>query len=477
MATGTLTTLNNADPASSTLPLAIQHFWNLSPESQVAAIGAQRAPLYMMYSMGLGLPQIEAKDQKFIMLSEHPMIKDIYIKGATAAGANAALAVDTAYLVGKDITGDITDMNKILRPGDLIWVHPLQTNQTAAADTVAAAGETMKILSIAADGSFVNVERNIGSTANAANVTALSTKYLHAKLVSYARSEAGRSRDALMHALLEDYNYTQHFQEPYAVSEDAQDTQLAGGNPFFREQKQKLLSILDQIEETLLFGRRKLDVAGGDNTYYTGGFIPKIVGDAATYAAYVAANDLVTGNATSRVWRIGARDNFTMSNWLTMLARLYHEGSGDKVMLVGPGFYTTFLQTLENYITLPLTSNTGANIGFATDAWVHGFGSPLRVVIDHAFKGPRYNDAAIIDLEFTGMAGFGRQSGVHVWKGINGTGLQEGDSHTTKHAWEATVGANTSYALAHAYIQGMINDDGTYGGPDQTVGTLDPSDT
>lgn len=476
MALGAIPTLNNATPASSTFPLASQHFWNLSPGMQIIMLGAQRAPLFMLFSRGMGMGRTATTNKKYITLSEHPMITDILIQGDDGAGADAALAVTTAYMHCTDINATSTNANLFLRVGDMLHIHPNQTNQTTAVGTVAAAGEYIKVLAIAADGSYFTVQRNIGSTATTGNVAAASNTSLHAKILPYARGEKSRSRSALAHAMIEDYNYIQSFAEPFEATDDVQATTLAGGNPFPREQKQKLLKIMGDIEEALLHGRRALTVTDGDPVYYTKGFIPYIVGDTTAYATYTVANDLVSGNGSSRIWRVGSKDNFSVKNWLKLMSRLYMEGQGQKICVCGLGFYTMFLETLEGYCTLDLVSNTGENLGMSIGGWNHGISgaSPLLLLQDHAFNGPRWNDAVILDMDYCGIKTFGTGD-ISIWKGKGGLGLQESDTHTTKWQWEAQVGADMSYGLAHAYIHGVTEEDGSFGGPYQQVGTLTPS--
>ena len=478
MALGAIPTIDNATPTSSTHPLASQHFWNLSPAMQIVMLGAKRAPLYMMLSRGIGMASTSTTDKRYVTLSEHPMITDLLIKGATGAGADAAITTTSVYFSATDPTGDISDMNKILRVGDKLLIHPLQDNQTTALTTVAAGGEYMKVLEIAADGTYFTVQRNFGSTATTANVAADSTKTLHAKVIPASRGEKSRSRPALAHAMIEDYNYIESFSEPFDVTDDVRATTLAGGDMFPREQNQKLLKLMGDIEEAILNGKRSATVVDGDPVYTTRGFIPYVVGDGSTYAAYTAANDLVSGNGLSRIWRPGTIDNFNLDNWLTLMSRLYTEGMGNKLLLCGLGFYTTFLQSLEGYLNLPLVTNTGESLGMSIGSWNHGISgaSPLKIMQHHAFNGPRWNDAVILDLDYIGLKTFGTGD-ISIWKGKGGTGMQENDVHTTKWAWEAQVGADMSYGLAHAYIQGIINDNGTYGGINQTVGTLDPSNT
>ena len=479
MATGALTTINNATPANTTLPIEAQHLWDLSPQSQIVMLGQHKAPLYMRLTRGLGLPMETTTDKKFKILSEHPMIRDILITGSDGAGSAAVLGVALAWIGVTDISGDITDANKLLRVGDKIWVHSYQANQKSAIGTVAAGGETMRVESITADGLTVTVTRNIGSDVTTRNVTTTTAAHtLAAVIMPYSRGERSESRAALAHAMIEDYNYIETFEEPFDVTEDIEETLSVGGSTFNREQNQKLMKFLADIEDELTHGQRDL-VYTDEPKYSTGGIMPYVTNDLSTnYAAYSATTDLVTGNGLSRLWQVGSKDNFTIIKWMTFIERAYSEGGPRKAILVGPGFHTNYLQTLEGYIQLPLTDRTGASIGIMGQFWHHAYGEPLEIIIMYSWKGTRSNDALLIDYDYIGLKGFGKSGGnIFVWKGKGGTGLQANSSPTLKHAWKAQIGMNRKYQLAHAAIIGMQNDDNSYGGPLPTVGTRDPSDT
>jgi len=480
LATGTLTTLDNATYSSSTLPLAAAHFWDLSPESRVVMLGKEKAPIFMMLTMGLGMPTETVTDRVYKTLSSHPMIRSLLIQGDDGAGSAAALGTTTAYISMTDSTGQISDARKLVRVGDQLHIHPYQDNQTAAVGTVAVGGEVMEINAIAADGSYCGVTRNIGSTGTTANVTAGSGNTLTAFLLPAAMGETARSREALVHAMLEQYNYIQRFQEPFSVSHDTEATTLVGGSKFAREAKEKLLKFLSDIEFQILFGRKKLDVSGDDPKYYTQGYIPYIVGDTATYAAYTASKDLVTGNGLSRIWQVGSPDNISLSNWMTLIDRVYLEGSDNKVLICGGGFYITLLKALEGYLTLNFTNDTAAKLGLYMTSWDMGNSRPLRIIKHPGMRDIYYYDAAILDLDHIGLKKLNNEEGdgsVMEWKGNGGFGLQENDAPVKKHAWRAMYGAHMTYQMAHAYITGLKKDDGTYGGPIHTPGTLTPSNT
>jgi len=485
MALGGIPPINNATATSSTFPLAAQHFWNKTPEQQITMLGAQAAPLYWRLVQGMGIPKKTSTDQRFEIFTEHPQIRDVIIygdDGTTAAGTNGTTTVTTSiiYFTMTDLTDTITDARKLVQVGDTLQVHPNQDTQTATAGTVAAAGETMLILAISSDGGYITVERNHGSTANTANVTtgASTANWFQAEIQSDSRSSKARSRSALAHADQTDYNYIQTFEVPYEVDLDTSNTLLVGGDLMPRQQKSKLITMMGNVDRAIMDGRRDIAVSDGDPAFYTGGFRPLVVGDTTTYGAYIAANDLVTGTGSSRIWNVGSKNNFSTHNWLTFIERLYSEGSQNKVLICGPGFFTMFLQALEGYLTMELTGSTGIPIGMEVMAWNHGYGKPLEFMNYPAWRGPRSYDAMVLDYDYIGLMGFGDTNGeLNIWKGKGGLGLEENDSRVPKHSWFTQLGANITYPLAHAYITGVKNDNGLFGGPNATVGTLTPSDT
>ena len=483
MATGTLVTLNNATYASTTLPNADALFWDLSPESRIVMLGKEKAPIFMMLTMGMGLPTESVTNKVYKTMSEHPMIRALKIQGDDGAGGGStALGTTTAYLIITDSTATVIDARQLVRVGDQIHVPAYQDNQYTAEGTVAVGGEVMEINSIAANGSYVGVTRNIGSSATTANVsTQNGGETLDAILLPAAMGETARSREALVHAKLSQDNYIQRFQEPFSVSNDDRGTTQVGGDPFMREANQKLLKFLGDIEYQIIFGRKRLDVSGSDPKYYTQGYLPYILGETTTYAAYTAASDLVTGTGAQRIWRVGSPANVNLHNWMTLVDRTYLEGSDNKVFICGGGLYLTLVKALEGYLTLNFTGDTGAQLGLYMNSWNMGSGRPLRIMKHPGMRGPYYYDGLILDMDNIGLKRFSNpeegDGSVMEWKGNGGFGLQENDAPIKKHAWRAMYGAHITQSIGHAYITGLQKDDGTYGGPIITPGTLTPSAT
>jgi len=438
-------------------------------------------PLLAMLSTGMGLPKgiptQMVSDVEFRTLSEHPMIADFLIQGDDGAGSAAELTTTTIYISVTDPTGDITNANRLLRVGDLLAIPSQQQNQTTAAGTVAASAEVVKVSAINAAGDVVTVTRNIGSTATAANVAAGSGNTLRAFSVGAAYGETDRSRDALVHAVLSQTNYIQKFQEEFSVSNDVRNIDLVGGDPLTREQNQKRVKFLEDIERAVVWGKRSQTFANSVATHLTGGLISYIAGDTTTYATYTAANDLVSGNGSSRIWVPGAAANLDVNNLTTFTERLYEEGSSNKVLLAGSGFISAWIRAFEGYWRMPMTEDTAGSIGFGFSSYKTPFSSvPLRLLAYPMFKGAARNDALVVDLDYVQLVNLPGND-IHIWKGNGGNGLQENDSDTIKWAWRAKLGVNVTYQLAHAYVTGLQNVDGTLSGANRTVGTLDPSNT
>ena len=473
----TLVTTGNA--ATSTLPIEDQKFANLSPASKIVMLGksVNKFPFMALLSNEIGLAKESVSDVEFKTLSEHPMPTDLLIQGDNGAGVAAALAVGTTTISLTDISGDITNANRLVRAGDLIHVAGKQDNQTTADGTVAAAGEAIRIVSINAAGSVVTVARNHGATAATTNnVAAGSGNTLHATITGASIGETDTSRDAIAHAMLTQTNYLQEFEEPFVVSNDAQNIELVGGNPFTRETEQKRTKFLEDIEYSMLFGKQAQTFTNGIATHTTQGLTSFIAGDSATaYGTYTAANDLVTGNGNERVWQVGAAGELSYTNLITLMERVYSEGSDNKVLFGGPGFVSAYLKALQGLLTLELARDTGADVGFGFNSMTHPFSpTPLKLMMHPMMKGAHANSAIIVDLDYVRMATMsGRDIGI--WKGSGGNGLQANDARVLKWAWAAKLGLDVTYQSAHAYVMGMEDTAGSLTGQHRTVGTLNPS--
>ncbi len=479
MATGP-TTSRNASPT--TLPIPEQLFQDLSPESRVVALGAKRGPLFYMLWEGLGLPRRYVTDRRYDTLSEHPRILDIKFKAWNVPGAadTAMIVSTTTFKIADAATGTITNPKKLVQVNDKIFVAARQTGQTAADGTVAVAGEVMKILDVTnADGGVITVQRNIGSSATTANVTAASAAYLLGKLIGAGVPETAGAGDSLQHSLLADYNYCEIFQEPYQAGTIARDVKMVGGDPFLRNKAQALQTMMDRLDYALINGRANLDYVDGVPEYGTQGAIPSIVGDkisVGTYGAYSSTTDLVNGNGLSRVWRIGDVSNLNYAKLMTFFERLYDEGGERKLLIGGGGFMGQMALMNQGFWQKEMTSFGPINLqvpGVMTDFSTE----PLRMLTNPHLKGAQRNDFIVLDLDFVRLAVF-TGGELKEWRGSQGGfGLQDANSRIIKYAWQAIVGLDLTYARAHAYGFGMQNDDGTYGGLVETVGTTTPSNT
>jgi hypothetical protein len=473
--------VTTGNAATSTLPLEDQKFANLSPASQVVMLGrsVNRFPLMAMLTNEIGLAKESVTDVEYKTLSEHPMPTDLLIQGDSGAGVAAALTTSTTTISLTDTSTDISNANRLIRAGDLIHLAGKQDNQTTADGTVAVGGEVVRVVSINAAGNVVTVARNHGATAAVTNnVAAGSGNTLHGTIVGSAIGETDRSRDAIAHAMLTQINYLQEFEEPFVVSNDARAITLVGGDPLTREMEQKRIKFLEDIERAMLFGKQAITFTNSIATHTTQGIVSYIVGDTATaYGTYTAGNDLVTGNGTERVWQVGGAGELNYTNLITLMERIYSEGSDNKVLFGGPGFVSAYLKSLQGLLTLELVRETGADIGFGFQSMTTPFSStPLRLSMHPMMRGSHANSAIIVDLDYVRMAVLpGRDIGI--WKGSGGNGLQANDARVTKWAWSAKIGMDVTYQLAHAYVNGLEDSSGNLTGQQRTVGTNDPSNT
>jgi hypothetical protein len=278
--------------------------------------------------------------------------------------------------------------------------------------------------------------------------------------------------------MLTQTNYLQEFEEPFVVSNDARAITLVGGDPLTREMEQKRIKFLEEIEYAMLYGKQAQTFTNSIATHTTQGLTSYIAGDSATaYGTYTAANDLVTGNGTERIWQVGGAGELNFTNLITLMERSYSEGSDNKVLFGGPGFVSAYIKAFQGMLNLELVRETGANVGFGFQSMTHPFSPiPLKFMMHPMMKGAHANSAIIVDLDYVRMAVLpGRDIGI--WKGSGNNGLQANDARVTKWAWAAKLGLDVTYQLAHSYVMGMEDSSGSLTGQHRTVGTLDPSNT
>lgn len=480
MALGPTGTLNNATPGSSTFPLALRHYDNQLPGSGYILLGRHQAPLMAMLTAGMGLPTESVSDKKYDDLTHHPPITDFKIEGSSSAGADAAISTTTTLFKIVDAgSATISNANQLVQVGDQLHIPSGQANQTTAEGTVAVAGEVIEVVAVAGDGTYFTATRNVGSTASTANVAASSGNYLDCKLMNPADNEDTRSRVGQAHALQSQTNYIQNSHKSFELTKDLAATLLSGGNEWNRHMEIQHDRFMAGWEWTMIAGRLALN---SSQQYKTKGWLPYIVGDTTTYAAYSSSTDMLNGDGTARTWKIGNPANLSPENWMRVMERVYSEGSGNKVLVAGPGFITQLILAFEGYWTMPIPSMGSG--GFDINLTLNGIRTSkgeMRIMEHPGFKGPHFYDAMIIDLDYVGLRYFNGgaydQGMVHIWRGLNGSGLQDNDSTKLKWAWAAQMGAHMAYPLAHAYFWGMEGPDGALGGPRATVGTLTPSNT
>lgn len=478
MPTGAVQTRN---AATSTMPIEAQHFYDLRPESKFVNLGERafdEAPLLYMLSNGIALPTRTVTDVEFRTLTQYNDPTDIEIRGVDAAGADTALTTTLTTFAVRDIAQDITNANLLLRTGDIIHIPATQTNQTTAAGTVGAAGESVRVVEVNSAGTIVTVVRGVGGGANTTQVAAGSGNYLDGYILGRLEGEQSRSSTPINHPGSYQMQFCPLVKEPFEATDAVMNIILAGGDPFEIEMGKKLKKMREQTERAFLFDKMLRNISSTDGVgYRMRGVIPFIVGDnvgtsySAASGVYTAANDLVTGNGTSQIWRVGAKNNFTPDNWEKVLAHIYQEGSSRKVMFCGPDFLALFRTKFRDYLHLSQEAAIAGKLGMRVRTWEHDFSNePMVIHMHHMMTGAYSQDAVIIDFDRVRKATLPGGE-LKIWKGKTGVGLQENDVETTKWAWRQQVAIDPLNVLAFCWITGVQNDDGTYGGRKRTVGT------
>jgi len=234
------------------------------------------APFTVMLSQVSSRP---AKSQKVEWLSDQlvPRLTTLNNGGNVASGA-------TTFTVATG-TGAYFRANDILRMSN---------------------GENVRVTSVAGD--VLTVVRSVGSVA--ASTITDSTDVIKIGNASAEGATLGTIKQTQQVA---NYNYCQIQRDPLGFTNTLINSDLYGGSEPQYEAKKKMMEHRRQMENTLFFGQRELDVSGSTPIGYCGGLV-----------------DFISTNITT----VGG--NLTESGFATFLRSAFRYGSRNKVLFASP---------------------------------------------------------------------------------------------------------------------------------------------
>lgn len=355
----------------------------------------------------------------------------------------------------------ITNLENILQPGDIIHVPSNQTNNTQLT-TSRLSGENMTIVSVS--GNTAVVTRNSAGTYNVASATT-ATNGLAWTLIGSASREGATSRDALQDIMGIGQNYCQIFRESIEVTGSMDATELWGPDELQRQREKKLQHVARMIERAFIHGVKAREFENNKPKRTTGGilywleYLSTLSDPDGEVADYAAAADLVSGNHTSRIHKMGAA--LTEKAFFRFLEWAFAYGNTEKWAFCGPTFITELQQVFTGKVQLsPLAKEYGLNILdlMTPHGNLHILHEPEFMSIGTVTSQPAgYGaDCLILDVPFLEYRYTVAKSGNSKYTGPRDLrliqGIQANDADTVKEEAFAEVGIGLKFAKSHSWL-------------------------
>lgn len=395
------------------------------------------APLFAMLRKRMQKKVVT--DPEFKSMEEGYPVMGGTLQACTSAGVAAALAVGTTYFKW-------TNAGKQVRPGDIIHISSNQTNQTNLSARIS--GENVEVVNIESD-DVIRVARNNGDGSNAANVTAASGTTLQFIIIGSSFEEGSSSPEALSDTIEMQQNYTQIFRSTWEMTRTARNTVMYGKDDWARIARKNRKVFARQIERSMLLGQRWRGFTNQKRQRKMGGVTWFLSNGHAGNTTWSAANDLVDGNGTSRIWKIG--DVTDTSNWSAMriieaMEPTFRWGNRDKVAFCGGGFITQFQRLFQNYLRL---ENDPKMFGLRNLVFESPHGT-LRLVREEEMSLGGYgNDCLILDLDYIKYVVMKGQD-VQIERNLQAPG-----AHTQKDGIFAELSLQLNFWEAHSWWTGI----------------------
>lgn len=194
---------------------------------------------------------------------------------------------------------------------------------------VAATGEILRVISINVDA--ITVTRGYGTT-----VTAIIAVAAAILVIGNAMMQGSANPSEKYNQLTTAFNYTQIFKTAFSVTNTLEAIKLYGPKELARLQKKKAIEHAQSIEYALMFGERKLDVAGAQPVSTTGGVLQSIAGSANVGTLSQAA-----------VWAAPDPTMFAKRAINAFMEKIFTYGSSKKTWLCSPSMITFITDIAE----------------------------------------------------------------------------------------------------------------------------------
>ena len=194
-----------------------------------------------IFALSARIGKESTDDPEFSWWDEPLDIFRLQVNGALTSGATT-IVVDSGDPDAANL-GARYGLATHLQAGDIIMVEP-------AADVKPFAPEYMTVVSVTNETTFVVTRGSLGSTAAAIADNAFLLK------LGSTFAEGTRSPDAVSRNPVKYNNFTQIFKNTYELTGTARQTRARTGDPLRNDKKRRMFDHAQQIEQTLLFGRK-----------------------------------------------------------------------------------------------------------------------------------------------------------------------------------------------------------------------------
>lgn len=232
---------------------------------------------------------------------------------------------------------------------------------------VPTSGEVLQVTGVSSN--TLTVLRGYGETAAA--TIAANTQLV---IIGNANAEGAAAPDDAAGSPVAEYNFTQIFRTPFAITNTANKVKIFGaGNAFLQEQKIKAIEHRIDIERAFLFGERKEDLSGSHPKRTTRGVL-----------GFLKENNLNISD--------GLLDEKTFNNWLE---GVFAYGSDKRLLLASP----RLISVISSWGAGKLQTVPGADkvYGFQCTRYISPHGE-LNIVKQPLFTGGYSGMGVAIDL-------------------------------------------------------------------------------
>jgi hypothetical protein len=275
-----------------------------------------------------------------------------------------------------------------------------------------------RILVTAVSGNTLTVTRGVLGTSATAQAASITNGWL--KILFTRKEENSRAGTPLTTDYQTINNFAQIFEEVYGISRSNKQTKKRGPADLAEERKLALESYKRQLEEAFVWGKKRLEVSGGDTYRYTGGF-----------------DEFVTTNRLDAEGGLGFGD----ISWIVNQTTRY--GGTKKIWLVGRDARMQ-LDTLGlEYMRIKSSENI---LGMAVDGIRTSFGE-FMMVTHHGLENAHADRILVVDPLHIAIA---------VFMGMkHNMNIQENDRDGEKHQFLGEMGLWLDTEEAHAVITGV----------------------